>query len=46
VATSGGMFGPAQSGIAGMGHILLTGGFIWFFSMLNTAIKRSEANQK
>ncbi len=46
VATSGGMWGPAQSGIAGMGHILLTGGFIWFFSMLNTAIKRSEANQK
>lgn len=46
VATSGGMWGPAQSGIAGLGHILLTGGFIWFFSMLNTAIKRSEANQK
>lgn len=39
---NGDSWGAAQSGIAGLGHIILTVGFVWFFVLLNKAIKRSE----
>lgn len=39
---NGASWGAAQSGIAGLGHIVLTVGFVWFFVLLSKAIKRSE----
>ena len=30
------------SGIAGLGHIILTVGFVWFFMLLNKALKNRE----
>lgn len=35
-------WGPMFSGIAGLGHIILTVSFVWFFVLLNKSVKRSE----
>lgn len=36
-------WGAMWSGIAGIGHIVLSVGFIWFFVLLSKAIKHSES---
>ncbi len=35
-------WGAMYSGIAGLGHIILTVGFVWFFVLLNKALKIRE----
>lgn len=35
-------WGAMYSGIAGLGHIILTVGFVWFFMLLNKALKNRE----
>lgn len=35
-------WGAMYSGLAGLGHIILTVSFVWFFMLLNKAMKRTE----
>lgn len=39
-------WGAMYSGLAGLGHIILTVSFVWFFILLNKGLKRAEREQR
>lgn len=38
-------WGPMYSGMAGLGHIILTVSFVWFFVLVNKAMKRTGVSE-
>ncbi|RYL93252.1 DUF2871 domain-containing protein [Sporolactobacillus sp. THM19-2] len=42
ITAAGGLSGPAIAGIAGMGHIILSGGLILFFILLKERITQAK----
>lgn len=46
VVSGSGAWGAMYSGLAGLGHIILTVSFVWFFMLLNRGIKRVERQNR